>query len=374
MKKDLFKLRKSVQFSSITMPRTYLQPTYLRETFESYQRRRREATRPQQPRAEPRPITRQLFPNQPPLPRITPNPLIQYYPNINNSNERIGNFLNQLRIVPLERYNAFSIGELPNDPITQYNRFNSCTECFNIDANYALELLKTISVMCPPLIYIIPKDKILKLRWEHQQYDRAVDEIFNSNIKRMLEWQPNDQAQRRALHYMIYEVTKEINNLIRLDFSLLNCFDRDYYGALNELRFIDVISAASEVLECVKEANLIQNNYPIPLGHIGEWIKGNKSLQSMFFKVVAFLFSVGDYRVGFRESAVEFLKEVKKEKAKDNWVEMISDDETTEISAIEVVDANVQKAVEEELPLFISVKESEQILNDLFFNPRKEKK
>lgn len=374
------------------MPRIFVPSKYLKQTFETFLKRRC-APRANPTNTTPRAVPTITTPRAVPIittpravPRAVPSfitttvPLKrkrieEHFPDISR-NEKVRNFLPQARITPTKPYNAFAIGELPQDPITQFNRFNGCTECINIDPNYALELLKTISLLCPPLIYFIQPEKIMKVRWEHQQYDKAVEDLLDENVSRMEKWYPNTQVQKRALHFMICNITKEINDLIRTDFFTLTYYQREYYGAPNEFRFIDVISAASEVLECIKEANLTQNQYPIPLGHISEWIKGNKVLHSMFFKVAAFLFAIGDYRIGLRESAIELLKEVKKEKPKDNWVEMISDDEeTTELSAIEVDEAIPPKEDEEGLiDIFITPEESQKIYDEFFYNPKKDKK
>lgn len=340
------------------MPRNYIPPRFMRETFETYRRRRE--TRP---RTNPEPVN--LFPTQPPIPTILPQ--INTYRKVK-----------PLKYVPSIRvptnYNAFHFqnDQLIN-PIILFRRYNSATSNCNIEPNYCLQLLKNIAFKCPPLIYLIPIENVTKLRWEHAQYDREVTDLFDSNIERMMKWLPDTQANRECLKFCIEHIIDDLDDFVRRDFFTLSCDEREYYGAFNEFKFDAIRKDASEVLECVKESNLNLNLFPIKLGHLGEWIARNKNLQAMFFKLISYLFAVGDYRVGMLDVALEFLKSVKiEEKARNQFANVISvDEDTTELSAIEV---DPPKEDEEELPFFISSKEFEEVFDELFYNPKKDKK
>ena len=76
--------------------------------------------------------------------------------------------------------------------------------------------------------------------------------------------------------------------------------------------------------------------------------------------------------------ALEFLKSVKIEnEVRNQWAEVIPvDEDTTELSAIEVVEANPPKEEDEEglIDIFITPEESQKIYDEFFSYPKKNKK
>ena len=352
VKKALFKLKKTVQISLKLMPRNYIAPRYLRETFESYKRRR--TTKPKKDAIEPINLSPKQLQIPTMLPRINDHRKSNYVPT---------------------NYNAFKFqnDQLIN-PIILYRRFISATSNCDIDPNYSLQLVKCLTLKCPPLLYLIPIDNINKLRWEHSQYDREVTDLFDSNIKRMAKWLPDNQTNRDCLKFCIENIIIELDDFIRRDYFTLSCDEREYYGVFTEFKFDVIKREASELLECVKESNINLNVFPIKLGHLGVWIAGNKNLQSMFFKLISYLFTIGDFRAGMLDVALEFLKSVKvEEEVRNHFAEVISvDEDTTELSVIE---ANPPEEDEEGLiDIFITPEESQKIYDELFYNPKRSKK
>lgn len=246
---------------------------------------------------------------------------------------------NPNEVVP-PHYNAFyycadaTLEREPNDIISiLHRRFKSATNCLNVDGKYCLQLLRDIVEICPLYYFAIENENIMKVRWEGMQFDGLVSDIENKAIEEMNYWYETNDKEKYALKLFILTYKQNLIELTRKEFNLLYSYDRVFYGIKNTYQFEDIKKLCTEIIECIIEMEMHDNNYPFNSSTLASWIIVNKNLKSPCFKILALALALSDKDFAIVKKARENLNEIKKEEVENQWVEVINED-TTELSEI----------------------------------------
>lgn len=306
------------------MSKRFIAPRYLKATYESRARANRESNRARQPR--------RVNPIQPTVPPHIRAGIADFIQQSTVRRLPNPNYITPMPIELVKINTPFKEKELENDGELLSSRFNSATECWNVQAEYCVETLKKMVKICPYLFFSVEIDRMMKLRWENIQYDKEVEEIELKCIEEMHYWFPSNRRERAAVIYFIKSMLKKLNGIILSDISSFNIFERNFIGINNAYQFEDMKKDISEVIECMLDINLSLNIPPYFTSTLCDWIINNKKLKSPLFKILAVGLASIDIDRDSLKKARDNLYEIKQEEKEEKCTP--NNEETTELSEI----------------------------------------